>query len=661
MQQLRPSFRMSWRVGLGYSQGDFASLLSLIAEYRSLVDEVALFETFTHHLYLPLEEYRERALLLEQRLTQLREAGVPSVGINVLTTLGHINEAWDYLPALPFQPMVGHDGTASRGCACPNTPELRAYVREKYRLTAQAKPDFIWVDDDIRIQHHGVPWPCFCPTCLRLMAQRTGRPWTREELVAALEHPAQRAVREQWVAQNSDTIASLLADVRAAIDEVEPAIETGLMTASPAWSAYSGPDHARWLQALRATKSRPGGGYYADVPRTALLDKAVQVGHQRVLLPPGVTDCQYELEDFPYQRLAKATTTVANEFTLALAVGLNGIACNWLHMWGTSEEDFRPLLEAARPLRPVWERLVQWTAGLPTAGFWGAWSWQSASRRRLLPGESFFSGPPAFGIEPLAQVGLPCAVDPPSYGAVIRGRTAELLTEEELRTLLAGPLLLDSVALEILQQRGLGEFAGVHLGTRRDNGLMERFTADPLNSRFAGELRDARIEFWGDARGQADELEPSAEGVRTLATLENYLHQRHGPCLTAFENALGGRVAVMGYAPWMFLQSAAKREQLLNLADWLTSGTLPVRVLATAAVTPLVRLSEDRTRGAVVLLNWGLEAVEGLTVELRVPPLPVRLLTPAGEQDLGTTENGPALQVALPHLEPWSTACLLLG
>ena len=51
-----------------------------------------------------------------------------------------------------------------------DTPEMRAYVRAKYELVAKACPDFIWVDDDIRMHHHGVAFGCFCPTCLAQFA-----------------------------------------------------------------------------------------------------------------------------------------------------------------------------------------------------------------------------------------------------------------------------------------------------------------------------------------------------------------------------------------------------------------------------------------------------------------------------------------------------------
>jgi hypothetical protein len=149
---------LSWRVGLPHWETDeaFGRPMGLLQKHRPVVDEVALFETITHHLYIPLDAFARRMDLAAQRLDACRQAGIPAAGINVLCTIGHINEAWSYIPPLPFQAMVGHDGGVSTGCACPNTPEMRAYVRAKYRLVATARADFIWVDDDIRMHNHGI-------------------------------------------------------------------------------------------------------------------------------------------------------------------------------------------------------------------------------------------------------------------------------------------------------------------------------------------------------------------------------------------------------------------------------------------------------------------------------------------------------------------------
>jgi hypothetical protein len=656
---------LSWRVGLTKSETDdaFERLVAFARRHRAVVDEIALFDSITHHLYLPLDVIERRAELFGRRVRALKAAGVPSVGINVLTTIGHINEAWDTMPRLPFQAMVGHDGAVSTGCACPNTPEFRAYARAKYQAMAQAGPDFIWVDDDIRMQHHGVAFGCFCPTCLALFAETAGRPYTRQALVGALQDPAGGAVRQAWVEQNVRTIESLLAEVERAVHAVDPGIATGLMTAGPGWTTYTGQAFGRWFAALKAPKSRPGGGFYSDAARHGLLDKAFDVGRQRASLPPEVTDCQYELENFPYQPLLKSTGSMMNECVMALAAGLNGIAFNALGMWDTWLEEFEPIAERAAGMRPLWERLAAQVAGLPTAGLWPAWTPQLMARRAVRPGEDWFANDPRYQFtraQVLAEIGLPLGVDQPGDATVLYGRVAEAFDDDELRAMLSGGVLMDSTALEALNARGFWDLTGAVLARRMDNGAMERFTGDPLNGASAGALRDARVEFWGDAKGMADILAPAAPGARVLAMLEDYFRRPMGPCMTAYENALGGRVVVMGYAPWMFVHSSAKRAQLQNVADWITRGRLPVRIEETVTLAPIARLSADRSRGAVVLLNTGLDPIPQATIHIRAAASGARLATTQGEAPLETRPESGGFAVALRDIAPWTASVILI-
>lgn len=672
-KKTRSPITLAWRIGFPHceSAAEFARLLKFLKQHGPVVDEVALFDSVTHHLYIPLDVIAKRAKVLGKRVRALKQAGLPSVGINVLTTIGQIDEAWDYNVPLPFQPMVGHDGSVSKGCACPNTKEFRDYVRAKYELIAKARPDFIWLDDDIRMHQHGVAYGCFCPTCLAISNQATGSRHTRESLVAALSDPARGELRQAWIGQNIRTLESLLSDVAKVVRAVEPGIATGLMHAGPAWTTYSGLAFGRWFRALGATKSRPGGGFYNDAHRFGVLHKALESGRQRMLLPQTVTDCQYELENFPYQTLLKSVGSVMNECTLAFAVGLNGIAFNALGMWEGSLDEFRSIPERAKALRPQWERLVAHAVDLPMAGLWPAWNEKLMARRELRPGEDWLNhdkrhvgcdkrydiGVPNI----LAEIGLPLAVDRSAGAAVLAGRVAEAFDNDELRQMLAGGVLMDSTALEVLAARGLDHLTGVRLARRLDNGVRERFTADALNGPHAGEIRDARIEFWGDATGLADELQPAAKGVRVLATLENYAGQAQGICMTAYENALGGRVVVMGYAPWMYLHSVAKRAQLQNVADWITRGALPVRIVETVPLTPFVRMSPERDRGAVVLLNTGLDPIEQATVHLRAPAAAVHLCGASGTRRLPRRAIRGGCAVQLGRIEPWTTVVLLLG
>lgn len=657
---------LSWRIGLPQWETDeaFEKLLALLRGHRSVVDEVCLFDTITHHLYIPLDDYARRMEVAAGRLDAFRRAGIGSAGINVLCTIGHINEAWDYMPPLPFQAMVGHDGRVSTGCACPNTPEMRAYVRAKYEMAARARPDFIWVDDDIRMHQHGVAWGCFCPTCLAMFAARAGRSYTREELVEAFDVPGQGGVRELWVAQNIASIEALLAECRDAIRRVDARIVTGLMTAGPEWTTYSGMALSRWFTALDAAKARPGGGFYDDDVPGAMLWKTLSCGRQVAPLPKTVADRQYELENFPYLRLKKSATAVVDECSLALAHGLNGIAFNMLGMT-PDIEDSLPWVQAIPAVRPVWERWVAHAAGLPAVGLWPAWSSGLMARRVVRTGESWLGWTPHHDINVsnvLGEIGLPLVAEESGCGVVLCGRLAEMFSDAELKAMLAGGVLMDGVALDVLTERGLGHLTGVKLARRLDNGLRERFTDDALNGRAAGKLRDARIEFWGDAKGRGDVLEPATAGVRVITTIEDYFSRTRGPGMTAFENELGGRVVVMGYAPWIFLHSVGKRLQLQNVADWISRDTMPVRVEEPVRLIPVARVAADRRRGAVMLLNAGMDEIGEVNVHVRLAVRRARVLA-VGEDEraMEMTSEGAGARITMRGIPPWGFRMLLLN
>ena len=661
--------KLAWRIGLAMSKPEdaFTAFRQFVLKHRAIIDEIAFFETVSHHLYLPLDFYRETAAVLGERIRVLKQDGIAGVGINVLTTIGHLNEGWEIFPPLPFQPIVGHDGALSKSCACPNAPAMRDYVAAKYTLFARARPDFIWVDDDIRLHHHGVAYGCFCPTCLDIFAQATGKSWEREALVNALNAPAGGETRAAWVAHNAATLTALLAHVARVVQSVDPAITIGLMTAGPEWTTYSGNDFGNWFSALDAVKARPGGGFYHDAAPIEMVGKVFSIGRQLAALPERVTDRQYELENFPYTTLGKAVTSVIDECTLALAAGCNGIAFNALGALGDMHDagfvEKEPLMRRIAATRPFWEELVARADGLPLHGYRQALHPQLLAHRVVREGENWLDYAPMYDIgvsTGFARLGLPFAFESSGNGALLSGRLAELFTDDELQTMLAGAVLMDAYALEVLTQRGLGELAGARVAGWQDNGVAERFTADPLNGVQAGGIRDIRAEFWGDPYLRSARLEPLSAGTRVLSVLETYLGERREPCMTAFENAAGGRVVVMGHAPWRFIDG--KRAQLLNAADWAMRDNLPVRIRETVPVVPLARLSPDRARGVIILLSTGLDPIDMLTVEVRAQAAPVHLAAPGRDNLLlapRPTEHG--WSVELRNIQPWQVMALFIG
>jgi hypothetical protein len=221
--------------------------------------------------------------------------------------------------------------------------------------------------------------------------------------------------------------------------------------------------------------------------------------------------------------------------------------------------------------------------------------------------------------------------------------------------------MLDTLALRVLTERGMNELTGVKVASSYSISVNARLTNDPLNGPYAGAVHDAH-QLLPETFRSADTLEPLDPKVRVLAELQDFRSDVKGPCMTAYENKLGGRVVVVGYAPWWYLQSAFKRFQTINTADWIAKGQLPLRIEETCAIAPFVRINKDQTRGVIVLLNTALGPVETATVHLRIPEKTgVRLASTNKESQMERFRLPDGWGVRIKNIQAWSAVSLLLG
>ncbi|OGV70862.1 MAG: hypothetical protein A3K19_08045 [Lentisphaerae bacterium RIFOXYB12_FULL_65_16] len=257
---------LSFRIGVLLWEPDarFEELLEFLDRHRTAADEVAFF-TSPIHPVLPLDVIERRAGILKKRIAAARKAGFRA-GINFLSTIGHCDEYLHLALHGPYAPIVGLDGARAGGSFCPNGENLREYVRQSYAMMAQAAPEFIWLDDDLRIDNHRpANRGCCCETCLRLFADAVGRSFTREELRAAFDAgtPAEKlALRRAWIAHNARSLARLLALIEQTVHTINPAIALGLMTGEYFYDGYDFTTRADVLAGPPKTpvKWRPGGG-----------------------------------------------------------------------------------------------------------------------------------------------------------------------------------------------------------------------------------------------------------------------------------------------------------------------------------------------------------------------------------------------------------------
>ncbi|MBP5640901.1 MAG: hypothetical protein J6X55_15575 [Victivallales bacterium] len=308
----------------------FDRMLEYICGNKAAIDEIVLmFEGGICAYQLP-QKLKEQTEVCKKRILQFRDAGVQSVGINMLATLGHKNQAWSWNPVPPFQTAVSPFGKLCFGQLCPRNKDAQEYIRTKYRAAIAAEPDFLWVDDDLRVVYHeDVNMPCFCDQCVQKFNHIAGTRFRRESLVEALKNSANTKLRKEWIRYNLDSYKDICAIIREEVEKSEKKIKLGLMTVHLEQNTKFFSDLITLLDSLGAEMARPGGGFYWDYSLNGMLDKICGVAYQNAIIGqrPDIYRT-YELEDFPSTVPRKSVRTHITESTLAIMAGCDGIMTN---------------------------------------------------------------------------------------------------------------------------------------------------------------------------------------------------------------------------------------------------------------------------------------------------------------------------------------------
>ena len=586
----------------------FDKLYSYTQRNIDCVDEIALLTEFSHHGYVPLEHMRKNAVILKEHIKKLKELGVKRVGINILCTIGHIDEAWEWVEPSPYQTVIGHDGTTSTSNLCMRGDGYREYILEKYRIYAGAEPDFIWLDDDMRINNHTAQYPCFCEKCISEFNKLYSSSWERGTLVEALNSPSGDIWRRRWVEYNRDALRTLLKDIGDTVRAVDRNIRLGLMACSPEYACYGGSDIKEMLKALKADMLRPGGGFYAD----ERLDEAVLKSYnaaRQCAMSEHDSDIQYELEDFPYQN-EKSLHMHVVEITAALMAGCDGIALNM-----DSSKDRTGLADKLREYRPLWEHITASCSGRALKGAYAAYNKEFVYSHK--PDGNWFRGYAGDLVnneQALGFCGLPLTMlAEESSLTILSGEMARPYSDEELKEMLKGGLLIDAEALRVFEERGLSELCGCVTDKAYFSGIQEIYNDDAMNGELKGWTRNTFMNF-GNRRPTVYSLKKLSGNVRELSRLQSVTGIECGSGMLLYENTLGGRVAVMPYETWRYPD--IRRRFIRRLCDWLSRGNMPLFINEDVRVISYIR--QDNASGAftAMLLNTSMDATGEFSVTL---------------------------------------------
>lgn len=648
---------ISFRIGvpLWTSETRSNELLDLFDKYKGVTDEITFFTSETH-APLPLDVIRQRAVILNERMEQARKRGYRT-GINILTTIGHHEENLDNSLKGDYTYMTGIDGNVSHGSFCPNDEHMREYIRNIYQLIAQANPDYIWIDDDIRFGHMPIGNGCFCDNCLKIFEKETGRKYTRESLKKAFnEGPVKEKlkIREAWLQHNRNTISRLFELIEKTVHGINPSLPLGFMTGD---RFYEGYDFDNWAKILSGPNHvpimwRPGGGYYNDVNTSELVGKSHDIGRQVSVLPPDVVSIESEIENFPYQRLKKAANIVVLEACSHIASGCTGAAFNVLSFYDEPLDEYEPLVARLQEARPFFDLLARSLGRTAITGVQTFWKNDSYITENLADGNWVSSGNPVVNHE-LYDIGLPACYSGEHTRVTILGKdNIYALTRDEIKKLLSGGVYMDAGTLQQLNEMGFGDLTGFEVVRSENKDRIEKFTNNPLNGKFAERERDNRQSFW---HSSAYTLRKTNEKSQALSGLIDYTRKEVSECTTGiFENKLGGRICVAGYYPWTFMENLSKSSQMKAVFRWLSKDSLPGYIASFHKINLWIREPQDG-KIALAFTNSSFDPAKDVILILRTEKKTIKLYNmecrETAIQSSGT--DGPYQKFIIPYVDPW--------
>ena len=307
------------------------------------------------------------------------EAKISAAGIRASTqqgvTLGHGSPLLGGLDRLAPEDRlsipddayaVARDGTRL-GDFCARSPFILE-TEERYieRLSRETKLAAIWLDDDMRI---GVwkPDACFCDRCIAAFNAETGRSVTRKELVGRLfGGDAVDAIRGEWFAFNSRSIAGFAAAARRGADKGRPDVFLALQTCNAAYF-YTGLDFRPALWELSGhgrhkTGVRCGCGFFTEIlpPRDLVrrLQHVMRETERCRSYGDWIATVTYENDTYTHQVLNKTWEASMKDDALALAVGCDAVTMYWFdHSRPEPMEYFDEFAAGCAAWRPYFERL----------------------------------------------------------------------------------------------------------------------------------------------------------------------------------------------------------------------------------------------------------------------------------------------------------------
>lgn len=546
-----------------------SQLYQALKKYRPACDEVWF--CMEDDPYVPMERHKHSSVAMASMSKELSKLGITSSIQGI--TLGHsdsfgLDGDRVNLVSSPWGKMVNSDGTKTYSCNCPRQQAFLDYISEAYAIYAKAvHPAIIWLDDDLRITHHSpAEHACFCDTCIAQFNSQTNRHLTRESLVAALDRNDENGfLRLQWIRFSQESLAGVAAAISRSVHAVSPSTRMGLQHANFHRELLEGYDWNLIYDAMEnetglVPASRPGNGFYNDYAPREMLIKAYDMARQIRRLKPEIRQIAPEIEGWHHCATGVSPQGLCVESQLFLAMGTTQLSYAILCSADEPMEWYAEhYLKNLADWRSYYEDYANFNLGTEPGGLDSYISPDMVARNEGDSEKSFSWSTSIAGnmIYNLSTLGIPFTPDghfPSAY--ILDKYSLQGLSDGEMNRLSSKGVLLDQESWSYIQKKGFDKYY-------------------------------RKID--------------APTGIKNVAC---YLSPK------------GGRLAVI---PTFSTNNVniQRRHELLQIADWISQGKLPVIIESMAQMVAVPRIDGVGNLRSLTLLNCSISEQEPVVVRLR--------------------------------------------
>lgn len=594
------------------------------------IDEIMMCEDniFISAISQPLEAHKEMAALMKEAVSKCKAAGLRCT-FYLKSLIGHFT-CKTYV--LPYSKFVGFNGEESVNECCLMDEGFAQYAAELMSDYASCGFEKMMLDDDVRsINHCNGQNGCVCDLHLAATAKEYGKPLTRQQLIDAFQNFDEESLKIK-AAHRKVNFEGQLRFVRAieqAVHAVDPHVQLGQMASGVEADQFQGRDMLLYLQTLAGEGYRPflrpPGGYYSETLGDALLWGGAFGLKYRALLGDK-TDYVSEVEVYsPRNIFTKSRKMLDLQMQVHALTGFDYLSLNILDHFGTPPAESKEYLSLLKERKAYYSYLNQLTVGKKNRGIGmpvpDNYVASLKSKRFGLQGTNSYA-------YLLQKLGVAVCYEETEVNFL----TAELLecyTDEKVKALLHGGVILEEGAVRAALQRGLGEWIGLQGTEKVEIACYEQITADPMNGNYAGDRYPVYT-----ANIHADETCHNLKllpGARALTELADEKLESFGVGTSYFENALGGKVLCLGTVftgnNWLH---KCRRNQLHNVVKAMFGEKLPFEIRDAISISPIwyVGTNED----VVALYNFSIDdqtfdfVVNGEIIPTTVPNMSIQIV-----------------------------------